>query len=169
MPHECQPVRTTTILRTSNREHCLGQWIRMPGWPPVGWDRRSEWRRRMENARDRRVYDKEWYGAGDRDVVIHDGKDAAFCRSCRFVRSFIAHLRPLLPTSIILDLFFSHLNIYFPHCLLSFLILLLQRNDPTPQTHSLLHFCGCHRRTEIHAAASVLALLDPTMIFSADV
>jgi hypothetical protein len=47
--------------------------------------------------RTRRIaesYDKEWYGAGDRGVVIHDGKVASFCRSCRFVCSFIAHLPP---------------------------------------------------------------------------
>jgi len=43
---------------------------------------------------------------GNRDMVIHDGKDASFCRSCRFVCSFIAHLPPFLPTSIILVRFF---------------------------------------------------------------
>jgi hypothetical protein len=37
-----------------------------------------------------------------RDMVIHDGKDASFCQSGRFVGSFIVDLPPFLPTSIIL-------------------------------------------------------------------
>ena len=49
--------------------------------------------------------------ADDRDMVIHDGKDASFCRSCRFVCSFIAHLPPFLPTSIILFRFFFYLRL----------------------------------------------------------
>jgi len=95
--------------------------------------------------------------AGDRDMVIHDGKDASFCRSCRFVCSFIAHLPPFLPTSIILVRFFFYLITCFLTLFCLFfayflILLLLQCNDPTPQTHA--RFCGYHRRTEIHVHAS---------------
>jgi hypothetical protein len=102
-------------------------------------------------------YDKEWYGAGDRNMVIHDGKDASFCRSCRFVCSFIAHLLPFLLTSIILvRFFFPSRNICFP-CIYSpsfecFLILL----------------CGVTDEQRFMPPPPVLALLDSTMIFSAD-
>jgi len=118
----------------------------------------------VENAQDRRALRQ---GAGDRGMVIHDGKGASFCRSCRFVCSFIAHFPPFLPTWIILVRFFLPLNIRFPHvyCLFFayFLILLpLQRNDPNPQTHSLLlRFCGYHRRTEIHVTVSCACFVGP--------
>jgi hypothetical protein len=161
----CRPVRRTTFGGTSNWERCLGgQWVRNERalaveWAVCRWSYQNriasaassglgpsesveaQGRRMLEIAE---FYDKEWYGAGDRDMVIHDGKDASFCRSCRFVCSFIVHLPTFLLTSIFLVRFFFHLitsvfpRIYssFPECFL--ILLLLQRNDPAPQTHSLL-------------------------------
>jgi hypothetical protein len=103
-----------------------------------------------------------------RDVVIHDGKDASFCRSGRFVCSFIVDLPPFLPTSIILvQSFFYLLTSVFltVYCLFFayfLILLLLQRNDPTPQTNSLLlRFCGYHRQTEIHATAPCACFVGP--------
>jgi hypothetical protein len=125
--------------------------------------------------RTRRIaesYDKEWYGAGDRDTVIHDGKDASFCRSCRFVCSFIAHL---LPTSIILvrsSFFLSSQYLFSSHVYCLFfvyflILLLLQRNDPTPQTPFAFAVNTDEQRFML--PPPVLALLGPTMIFLADV
>ena len=49
-------------------------------------------------------------GAGDKDIVIHDGQGTSFHQSHRFVCSFIAHFSPFLPTLIILVNFFNLLT-----------------------------------------------------------
>ena len=42
------------------------------------------------------------------------------------------------------------------------ILLLLQCNDPTPQTHALLlRFCGYHRQTEIYVTASCACFVGP--------
>jgi hypothetical protein len=123
MPHECPPVRTMTFGRTSNWERCLGgQWIRNERGLAMGW---AVWRwsylNRNASAASSGLGPSESVEAQDGEragsqslttrngmqraietMVIHDGKDASFCRSCRFVCSFIAHFPPFLPTSIIL-------------------------------------------------------------------
>jgi len=129
------------FLQTSNWERRLGgQWVKNERGLAVGW---AVWRRSYlnrnasaassglgpsesvqaqggERARSQSLTTRN---AGDRDMVIHDGKDASFCRSCRFVCSFIAHHPPFLPTSIILVrlFFFSSYNICFSSHLSSLL------------------------------------------------
>ena len=102
-------------------------------------------------------YSKEWYGAGDRDMVIYDGKDASFCRSHRFVCSFIARLPPFLPTLFILVRFFFFFMYLLTSIFLTRLLSLLSIFSHSPaftaqrSNSSNLRFCGYHRRTEIHA------------------
>jgi len=113
--------------------------------------------------------------AGDRYIVIHDGKATNFCRSCRFIRLFIAHLPPFFLTSIILVQFFFfsplNINICFPHVYCLFftyflILLLLQRNAPTPQISFTFAVITDEQR---FMPPSVLAWFDPTVIFSANV
>ena len=101
------PTGTHDVRREkgSNWEHCLGgQWVRNERGLAVRW---AVWRRsylnrntsvaftglgpsQVSGGAGRRMrtivesYDKEWYGADDRDTVIYDGKAASFCQSCTF-------------------------------------------------------------------------------------
>jgi len=165
------------FLQTSNWERRLGgQWVKNERGLAVGW---AVWRRSYLNRnasaafsggagwRTRRI--AESY-AGDRDMEIHDGKDASFCRSCRFVCPFIAHLPPFLPTSIILVqlfFFFSSYNICFSSHFSSLLRMFpyspafTEQLSNSSKSLSSFAFCGGHRRTEIHATASCACFVGP--------
>jgi len=80
-----------------------------------------------QGRRRRRIvesYDKEWYGARDRDVVIDDGckgRAQCFCQLNRFVCPFIVHLSRFLPTSSILIRFITIIISFSSHFCFSLL------------------------------------------------
>ena len=192
-----QTCRTTADRygRTSNWERYLeGQWIRNERGLAVGW---VVWRRsylsRNANAASsgpgpsESVVGVSGVTGGERGwrtrriaefLVIHDGnlKDPSFCRSCRFVCSFIAHLPPFLPTSIILvqSFFLYLLTSVFLRLLLS--LLRIFPHSPTfysatiqllKLTLSSFAFAVITDEQRFMSLLPVLALLDPTTIFSA--
>ena len=71
---------------------CDLQWAGAIGVPAgAGWGTR----------RIAECYNKEWYGAGDRDMVIYDGKDAG-----SFVRLSLVFLHSFLHCSFSFDFLF---------------------------------------------------------------
>ena len=110
----------------------------------------------------------------DRDVVIDDGckgRAQCFCQLNRFVCSFIAHLPGFLLRSIILVRCFLSLNICFSSHFFFFrffecflMLLLLQCNDPIPQTRSLLfHFCCYRKRTVLALLLDIFLTEEPLL------
>ena len=70
----------------------------MPVQPPVALRVNSAGRRRRRIAES---YDKEWYGARDRDVVIDDGcKGRVQCLSTEQVRLFVYYSSSSIPSYI---------------------------------------------------------------------